>query len=236
MTDRRLWRWLDLRVALIVLLVLTSTAHVGRLFAAREYAQQAFIGYVLAVGIDGVLALSLYEATRASKRQHRAFALGLFVITCTVSAGFNVAYYRAYYPSDVWWVSGLLGSTAPVLAALVAVLRAFGDVERVQDAHSLEIELAQIAQEAETERVRISTVGVAKERTKQERLKFKQAQLAGDVDAPTNGHKRQYDDFVRAIVSGDLSLEMSGAEIGQWAGRSASTGRRWKMEYQEVAK
>ena len=160
-------------------------------------------------------------------RKHR-LALALFVLTCAISAGFNVAYYRTHSPSDAYWVSGLLGSTAPVLAAMVAVLRAFGDVEQAQDAHSLEIERLQIAEDAETKRV----LGAEKERTKQERLRFKQAQLAGDVDVPTNGHK-QYDDFVRAIISGDLSLEMSGAAIGQWAGRSASTGRRWKMDYQE---
>ena len=146
----KLRQWLgklNVRDVLIVLFILASTAHVGRLFAAREHEQQAVIGYVLAIAIDGVLALSLYEATRASKRQHRVFALIVFLLTCAVSAGFNVAYYRTYHPSDALWVSGLLGSTAPVLAALVAVLRAFGDVEQRQDAHALEIELAQLRED-----------------------------------------------------------------------------------------
>ena len=170
-------RSLDVRVVLIVLLIAVSTGHVGRMFADREDARQAFIGYLLAVSIDGVLAVSLYEVANVHKRSHRAFALAVFLVACGISGGFNIWYYRQNHPADPLGVSILLGATAPALAAFLSMLKAMGDAQRSETAqftqeaaHALELEKYKIAQEQETRRVQIEQT----ERTKRERAKARE--------------------------------------------------------------
>jgi len=167
-------RSLDVRTLLISTLIMVSTGHVGRLFADREDVRQVFVGYVLALSIDGVLAVSLYEMANVRQRSHRVFALFVFLFACAVSAGFNVAYYRQNYPLDPPEISLLLGITAPILAALVSVLKSFGDVERTEAKQSereaervAEYERYKLEQAEQTRRVQI----VEQERTKRERAK-----------------------------------------------------------------
>jgi hypothetical protein len=164
-------RSLDVRILLVITLIVVSTGHVGRLFAEREANGQTFVGYVLAVSVDGVLAVSLYEVANVRKRSHRVFALTVFVFTCAVSGAFNVAYYRQNYP-DPMWISVILGVTAPVLAALVSVLKSLGDVERSESEQSerdtersLELEKYRIEQSERTRREQL----IEQERTKQVR-------------------------------------------------------------------
>jgi len=78
-------RSLDIRVLLVVLLIGVSTGHVGAMFADRESVRQSFVGYALAIALDGVLVLALYESVRFRKRSHRAFALFVFVFACECS-------------------------------------------------------------------------------------------------------------------------------------------------------
>ena len=198
MTDKlnQVVRWvrsLDVRTVLIAALIVVSTGHVGRLFADREDVRQAFVGYILAVCLDGVLAVSLYEAANVRKRSHRTFALCTFVLSCAVSGGFNVAYYRQNYPADPWEVSILLGVTAPLMAALVSVLKSFGEVERTEAERSLKLERFAIEQAEQTKRTEIEQ----KERTKRERAKARAEKARTDAIAQTsvqvsergNGHK-----------------------------------------------
>jgi hypothetical protein len=196
-------RWLrslDVRLLLVVTLIVVSTGHVGRLFADREANGQAFVGYVLALSIDGVLAVSLYEAANVRKRSHRVFALCVFVFACAVSGAFNTAYYREHYPGDPAWVSVILGVAAPVLAALVSVLKSFGDVERTENERNeresereaervLELEKLRIEQEERTRREQL----IAKERTAQERAKARaeKARANAIVQVSEQGSERQ---------------------------------------------
>lgn len=182
-------RSLDVRTVLIVALIVVSTGHVGRLFADREDVRQAFVGYVFAVCLDGVLAVSLYEAANVRKRSRKVFALCVFMLACAVSAGFNVAYYRQNYPSDPLIVSVLLGAAAPILAALVSVLKSLDNNERSertaseQEAERLaELERYRIAQAEETRRVQVSE----RERTKREREKAQVEKARLDAIAQAN--------------------------------------------------
>ena len=245
-----LLRSFDLRLALIIALITVSTGHVGRLFADREHDQQAFIGYVLAVAIDGVLAVSLADIARFRERLHKRFSLAVFAVTCAVSAGFNTAYYRQNYPGDPWLLSFGLGSVAPILAALVAVMREFaqterGEVEQIEredereDERTLELEKFRIEQEEITKRAgKEQEAAIEKERTKQEQARAKAAQASAktnDQEAVSgNGHKRSFDEFERAVMSGELSLDMTGADIAKWAGKKPATGRRWKRNLTEL--
>jgi len=77
----------DIRIVLVILLIIVSTGHVGRIFADREAKDQWQIGYLLAVAIDGVLAVALYEASYADEKRHKVLAIGGFVATCGISAG-----------------------------------------------------------------------------------------------------------------------------------------------------
>jgi len=226
-------------MALILALITVSTGHVGRLFADRENATQRWLGYAFAFAVDGVLALSLYNVGRLNERSHRAFALVVFVLACAVSGGFNTAYYRQNYPQDPWALSLALGNTAPILAALVTVMRALGDrhyenksleTKEQDKQREHELELERIAQAGKTERV----VGVEAEHTKQERARARYAKPTAPTPVKSNGHKRSFSDFEAAIVSGELSLDMTGTEIGQWAGKSPATGRKWRKKYQEA--
>jgi len=167
-------RSLDVRIILIILLIAVSTGHVGRMFADREDTRQAFVGYLLAVSIDGVLAVSLYEVANVQKRSHRAFALAVFLVACGISGGFNIWYYRQSHPADPLGVSILLGATAPVLAAFLSILKAMGDAQRSETAQvaqeaarAVELEKYRIEQEEQTRRVQIEQA----ERTKRERAK-----------------------------------------------------------------
>jgi len=154
-------------------------------------------------------------------------------------AGFNTAYYRQNYPQDPWALSLALGNTAPILAALVTVMRALGDrhyenksleTKEQDKQREHELELERIAQAGKTERV----VGVEAEHTKQERARARYAKPTAPTPVKSNGHKRSFSDFEAAIVSGELSLDMTGTEIGQWAGKSPATGRKWRKKYQEA--
>jgi len=202
-------RSLDVRIILIVLLIAVSTGHVGRMFADREDARQTFIGYLLAVSIDGVLAISLYEVANVQKRSHRAFALVVFLVACTISGGFNVWYYRQNYPADPLEVSILLGATAPTLAACLSIMKAMGDAQRTQARQvereaegELEWEKYRIDQEEQTRRLKIEQT----ERTKRERVKAHTETTKPKASTRDNGRGNgrlspgQLDDQVRLIL------------------------------------
>ena len=191
---------LDIRLLLIIALITVSTGHVGRLFADREDARQAFIGYVLAVAIDGVLVVSLADLARLRERSHKRFSLVVFVLTCAVSAGFNTAYYRQNYFLDHWLLSLGLGITAPVLAALVAVMREFsqaelGEIEQVERKSERKDELEKYRIEQEIN----AQVMIEKEKTKRERLRVKIAQasdkeaISGQTEEGLHRHKTASD-------------------------------------------
>jgi hypothetical protein len=179
-------RSLDAKTMLIFVLLLSDAAHVGRLFSVREASDRTFIGYVLAFAIDGVLAVSLYELAHADRRSHRLFALSVFLCACTVSGGFNVAYYREQAPTDPGAISILLGATAPVLAAFLSVMKAVGNTERVQAEQAeqeaergLELEKYRIEQAERTRRLEIEQ----KERTKREQAKARAERARADASA-----------------------------------------------------
>jgi len=45
--------------------------------------------------------------------------------------------------------------------------------------------------------------------------------------------KKRYNDFLTALETGELTMSMSGEEIGSWAGKSPETGRLWKRKYKK---
>jgi DNA-binding transcriptional ArsR family regulator len=169
----------DLRVILILLFIAVSTGHVGRLFADREAIEQKLLGYVFALGLDAALALSMYEAGRAQERAHRLLALIGFVVACGISGGFNVYYYRLFYPEDPVLLSALLGWAAPVLAAFFGLLRGQGDVQRREEKSQLELEKFKLELEADQQKALL----LEKERTKQERELTKRLAMQAQVEA-----------------------------------------------------
>ena len=209
-------RSLDVRIVLIVMFVAVSTGHVGCLFADREDVRQAFVGYVLALSVDGVLVVSLYEVANVRRPSHRAFALFVFLIACAVSGGFNVYYYCLNYTKDPLWISILLGLTAPVLAAFLAVLRSFGDVrsagEQVaerQAERSLDLEKYRAEQAERTRCVQIEQTERTKQVRAQARAERAKAQAAVEMRTAkererTDGNGRrapgELDDRARAIL------------------------------------
>jgi len=156
---------IDIRVILILLFIAVSTGHVGRLFADREAVGQKIIGYILALALDVALALSLYEVSYAKERIHKLLALAGFVAACGISGGFNVYYYREFYPSDPLPLSILLGLAAPVLAAFFGLLKGRGDVQRREERGQSELERFRLELEAD----RTKALLLEKEKTKQER-------------------------------------------------------------------
>jgi len=169
---------LDLRNALILLFIAVSTGHVGRLFADREAIGQKVLGYVFALALDGALALSLYEVGYTSERSHRLLALAGFVMACGISGGFNIYYYREFYPNDPPELSILLGVAAPVLAAFFGLLKGRGDVQRREEKGPLELEKFKLELEADTQKALL----LEKERTKQERELTKRLALQTQVE------------------------------------------------------
>lgn len=222
------------RIGLIILLVVVSTGHVGRLFADREAEGQASIGYILALGIDGVLAVALYEVTR-TEGKHRWAALAVFLLACGVSGGFNVSYYRVYHPADPIWTSILLGLTAPILAASVAVLKSFGDVEKeradiaereAERETGLELQKFEILQREQTRRIG------EQEKTKRAKERTKQQQIKGQIEtkeeeALQKGRKgmttTQRREQIFELLCQDLDQNPKG--LGQHFGVTAQTIR-----------
>lgn len=222
------------RIGLIILLIVVSTGHVGRLFADREAEGQAGIGYVLALAIDGVLAVALYEVTKTEGR-HRWTALAVFLLACGVSGGFNVSYYQIYHPADSVWTSILLGLTAPILAASVAVLKSFGDVERertgkeereAERQNELELQKYEILQREQTKRMgEQEKTKRAKERTKQQQSKAQteartEETLQKERKGMTTTQRRKQ---IYELLCQDLN--QSPKDLGQRFGVSAQTIR-----------
>lgn len=220
-------RSVDVRLVLICTLILVSTGHVGRLFADREDVRQAFVGYVLALSVDGVLAVSLYEVANVRMRSRRVFALFVFLVACALSGGFNYAYYRQNYPGDPWEISLMLGLAAPILAAFVAVLRAFGDLQRTQDAqaeqdavHKLELDKYAIEQAERTKQMEIAE----REQTKRARAAARAEQAratertAGVRRERTNGRRPSgsHDEAARLLLlaNPDLGPRPLARELG----------------------
>ena len=228
---------LDIRIILIVLLISVSTGHVGKLFADREAKEQAAIGYVLALAIDGVLAISLYELAGTTGK-HKWTALGVFLAACSVSGGFNVSYYRVYHPSDPFGTSLLLGLTAPGLAAALAVLKSMGDVEKARaDALDREAErqaqfdLQKLEIEQREETKRLAEV----EKTKRAREKTRQEQAKAEAKAEQRAAiaRQSLEEQRQKLATLGKSLEIlrliaanpgrSQEEIGRIVGRSRRT-------------
>lgn len=227
-------RKFDVRIGLIILLITVSTGHVGRLFADREASGQGIIGYALALGIDGVLAIGLYEVMK-TKGRHRGAALAVFLLACGVSGGFNVSYYRIYHPTDPPWTSVLLGLTAPILAASVAVLKSFGDVEREKasaeehDAgrqNQLELQKYEILQREQTKRTtEQEKTKRAKERTKQQQSR---AQTEAKAEETLQKERKGMTAMQRREQIFELlcqDLNQSPKELGQHFGVTAQTIR-----------
>jgi len=170
---------LDLRNALILLFIAVSTGHVGRLFADREAIEQKVLGYVFALALDGALAVSLYEAGRAKERAHRGLALFGFVVACGISGGFNVGYYREFYPGDPLWLSILLGAAPPVLAAFFGLLKGRGEAQRQEERSRERLEIRQLELEADIQKALL----LEKEKTKQEKELTKRLTLQAQAEA-----------------------------------------------------
>lgn len=231
-----------IRIGLIALLIIVSTGHVGRLFADREAEGQASIGYVLALGIDGVLAVALYEVTKTEGR-HQWTALAIFLLACGISGGFNVSYYRIYHPADPLWTSILLGLTAPILAASVAVLKSFGDAEKETTAiaereaeREIEFEMRkyEVLQREETKRIEEQEkTKRAKERTKQQQIKTQTE--TKEQEALQKERKGMITSQRRQAIFDSLcqDLDQSPANLGKRFGVTAQTIRN---DFKDLAK
>lgn len=216
---------IDIRIVLIIFFIAVSTGHVGRLFAEREATGQEFLGYVLAFAVDIALAISLYEMGYAQERIHRAMALVGFLVACGISGGFNVYYYREFYPGDPVPLSVLLGLAAPILAAFFALLKARGDVQRQEAGNVLELEKFRIEQETQ----RLIAVETEKEKTKQERELTKRLKLETEAETKARHEaemeaqelEKQRKRFTNLGKSRDILLtikempEVTKEEIGQ---------------------
>lgn len=153
---------LDIHAVVILVLVLASTGHVGQLFAERESADWGVLGYVMALGIESVSVISLYQMAMSSGRK-RIVPLVVFLAVCGLLASLNTQYYRQNKPSDPLWFSIILGVSLSVLAALMSALRALkvgtvAETQRQQEESERRQELdhlqamERIRLEAETER------------------------------------------------------------------------------------
>lgn len=216
---------LDIRSLLIVLFIAVSTGHVGRLLADREAIEQKVLGYIFALGLDAALALSLYEAGRAEERAHKLLALVGFVVACGISGGFNIYYYREFYPNDPIELSILLGLAAPILAAFFGLLKGRGDVQRREEKGQLELEKYRLGLEADTQKALL----LEKERTKQARELTKRLTLQAQVEAKTRQEaqtaaqrlEKQRIDFASLGKSADILRtirempEITRQELGQ---------------------
>lgn len=211
----------DIRIVLIIFFIAVSTGHVGRLFADREATGQEFLGYVLAFAVDIALAISLYEIGYAQEKAHRIMALVGFLIACGISGGFNVYYYREFYPKDPAPLSVLLGLAAPVLAAFFALLKAKGDVERQESETKLALKIQESDSALELEKFRLEkemelrmAVETEKEKTKQERELTKRLQLEAEAEerirqaAETKAQRleRQRKEFAKLGKSAEILL------------------------------
>jgi len=201
----------DIRIILILLFIAVSTGHVGRLFADREAIEQKLLGYIFALALDGALALSLYEAGRAKERLHRGLALAGFVVACGISGGFNVYYYREFYPNDPMLLSILLGLAAPVLAAFFGLLRGRSDVQRREEKSLLELEKFRLGLEADTQKALL----LEKERTKQERELTKRLRLQAEAEVKAR----------QEAETEAQKLKGSGERWRTWANRRKSCGQ-----------
>lgn len=249
-----LCRSFDIRLVVIAALLVSDAGHAGRLFSVREASDRAFIGYLLAFCLDAASGIALYDMVNVRKRERRLFALGVFAFASAIATGFSLAYYRDVCPADPLWVSVLMASVAPVLAGMLSVMRAFGHVERIEGEQgereallALELEKHRVTEQEKTR----SAVLVEREQTKQVRAnaRAERARSVAEVQAAEiamsdnkygdNGREhlpafsdngeRSYAEFERAMTGGELDISaMTGWQIGQWAGKSPATGRRWK--------
>ena len=212
---------IDIRVILIIFFIAVSTGHVGRLFADREAQGQEFLGYVLAFAVDIALAISLYEIGYAQERIHQILALAGFLIACGISGGFNIYYYREFYPGDPVPLSMLLGLAAPILAAFFALLKARGDVERQESENMLELRKQESESALDLEKFRLEketelaiAVQTEKEKTKQEKELTKRLKMEAEAEAKARQAaeteaqqlERQRKEFVRLGKSADILL------------------------------
>jgi hypothetical protein len=206
-------KWPDINLILILLFVVVSTGHVGTLFANRESEQLWWIGYVLALAIDSVLIVTLITMAKVSTKIKKVYALLVFVVASVISAWFNYAYYRSVSALDPIWLSAMLGVAAPGFAALLAVLRAMTEIERVEESEH-ERERTETREDRKSERENRTALKrfeiAEKEKTKRTELieKTKQQQLKRIVTTKSktnklNGRLRkgELDEIANSIIS-----------------------------------
>lgn len=198
-------------------LCLSSSGIDGQYMAAWMPSGMGWLGYVLNTVSDltGMVIMHQYSRLQQTRRneaggkrrlQLSRVLLGAEVITVGYSWFLSWRQLRIVLPAVepvAWpWV-------APAAAGFVPLLLAFVGYTQGLLAGRIESGQEKTVEEA---------VGVSRN----ERM-TEHAQAFSD-----NG-KRSFAQFERAITTGALDVDaMTGWQVGEWAGKSAATGRRWK--------
>jgi CRP-like cAMP-binding protein len=197
------------RTATAVALMIPDLGHAGELFAAREAEGNGWIGKMLAGCVDVVFYVGFREAGKVHAWGRRLYAVGVALMACIVNGAFNVAYYRDNAPGDPFWVSLVLGASAPVLASLLSVMQALRQAEEAQiedvkeerdEERRYQLEKLRIEAEAHAQ------IEVEKEKTKQARAQARAEQ------AKTEAQQRQEEEERR---QDDANLEQMLASLGK---------------------
>jgi len=226
------------RTGVALLLMTPDLGHAGKLFAVREAADRGIIGYLMAFGVDVTFWFAFREAGKVKRLTRRGFAVFVALLACSINGAFNVAYYRDNAAADPFWVSLVLGASAPTLAALLSVMQAFRQVEQAERAEAKEDKQAERTFELERLRIQAEAdarVAVEAERTKQIRAQARAEQTRVKAEAAKEeAEQRQHQDELDKVLaelgkSGDIlapfldNPALTQAEVAQMLGLSRQT-------------
>ena len=184
------------RTGVALLLMTPDLGHAGKLFAVREAADRGIIGYLMAFGVDVTFWFAFREAGKVKRMTRRGFAVFVALLACSINGAFNVAYYRDNAAADPFWVSLVLGASAPTLAALLSVMQAFRQVEQAERAEAKEDQQAERIFELEKLRIQAEAgakVAVEAERTKQVRAQVRAERAKVEAQAQETAETARQD-------------------------------------------
>lgn len=212
---KRIRRWFPLVIAALFMIV--TVGHEANFIGSFEPAGWAWLGLPFSLGVDLATFVSLYFTRWATTR---TWAWRSYVVFVSASGVFNLAYLFGVAAESGRFGRGLVADA--VLGIGVATVALFppvaisvmGFVER--EAEGLRKPKSKpMTDHAQSLRAGLMVSG--DERTS-ERLQ-----------AFSGNGKRSFSEFAQAMNSGELDVTaMTGDQVGEWAGMSAATGRRWK--------
>ena len=201
---RAAWAWTresGFSWAVCAALFVSDAGATSTVWKARQANNREWLGWVIAFALDAAAGLSLERLAHAGKRLHKVYAGLVFAVACIMPCWFGTVYYRANGAGDPLPLSIAMGSIAPALAGMIALLRGFTTSHKAQ--------VAQEQAQADAEARRADHMELQKYRIEQEQ---ETARVAAEAEAMAEAERMKHEASIARAEARKRKAELADAE------------------------